>query len=61
MKGTRESPPDDYRDVVCFCPEWNNSGYQIAYYDHNEGKFRYAEQLNDSFDSYVISWVDIPE
>jgi|11BtaG_2_1085332.scaffolds.fasta_scaffold139477_1 hypothetical protein len=49
-----EVKPTVGRNVIVFCPEWNASGYQICYWD---GKtFRYEEQPNDDFHTYVNAW-----
>jgi len=42
------------RIVLAYCPKWCDSGYQVCYLD---GKvFRYDEQPNDEFHSYVNEW-----
>lgn len=46
--------PNVARTVLAYCPDWNNSGYQVCYWD---GKvFRYDEEPNDDFHTYVNSW-----
>ena len=42
------------RNVLCYCPDWNESGYQVAYWDGIS--FLYDEQPNKYFNKYVISW-----
>ena len=40
--------------VLCHCPEWNESGYQVAQF--KAGRFEYDEDPNGSFGDYVKSW-----
>jgi len=46
--------PARLRPIIVYCPEWSLSGYQVCYWD---GKvFRYDEQPNNDFHSYVTMW-----
>jgi len=49
-----EIKPPSYRPVLCFCPGWNNSGYQVANYSNK--KFEYDEDPNGNFHKYVKEW-----
>jgi len=40
--------------LLCYCPEWCESGYQVAEYTGK--RFYYAEQSNDMFDECVQKW-----
>jgi hypothetical protein len=42
------------RPVLCYCPEWNDSGYQVAFWNGKE--FIYPEQPNERFGGYVERW-----
>jgi hypothetical protein len=46
--------PPTYRPILCYCPDWNNSGYQVAYY--SKGEFYYEGSLNGEFHYYVQKW-----
>ena len=46
-------PPRD-RAILCFCAEWNDSGYQVAKWSGTQ--FYYDEQSNNLFDGYVTDW-----
>lgn len=46
--------PPKHRTLICYCPDWCASQYQIAYFDGN--KFCYDEQPNDDFNVYVTQW-----
>ena len=46
-------PPID-RALLCYCPEWNDSGYQIATFNGRE--FEYDEMPNEMFDALVTDW-----
>jgi len=51
---SEEQQPMVGRSVLAYCPDWNVSGYQVCYWD---GKvFRYEEQPNDDFHTYVNQW-----
>ena len=51
---SEEQQPMVGRSVIAYCPDWNSSGYQVCYWD---GKvFRYEEQPNDDFHTYVNQW-----
>ena len=45
--------------VICSCPDWCISGYQIGYWNGRE--FRYENQPNDTFGKYVEMWRYLPE
>jgi hypothetical protein len=47
-------PPSE-RVLLCYCPEWNETGYQVAMWDKNKG-FYYHEQPNDMFHDLVEEW-----
>ncbi len=49
-----EVKPQKGRVVLCYCPGWNDTGYQVAQWDGN--KFFYDEQPNTLFSDYVESW-----
>ena len=53
-KKSEVKPPKGRRPILCYCPSWNDSTYQVAYYDGNQ--FYYDEQPNDDFDEEVVSW-----
>ena len=42
------------RNLICYCPDWCDSGYQIAH--HNGLEFVYDEQHNDLFSDHVEKW-----
>jgi hypothetical protein len=46
-------PPTD-RPILCYCPGWNNAGYQVAYY--SKGRFDYDESPNETFNDHVEQW-----
>lgn len=46
--------PKQNEDLICFCPNWNEIGYQIARYE--DGEFTYPEQPNNWFHENVIGW-----
>ena len=50
MRGTR---------VICYCPDWNDSEYQVAIFNGNE--FYYDEQPNEMFDEHVQKWALLME
>jgi len=39
---------------LCYCPEWNEEGYQVAVWKGKE--FTYGGQPNEMFDGLVLSW-----
>lgn len=40
--------------ILAYCPDWNDSGYQVCMWD---GKvFMFDGQPNDDFHTYVNSW-----
>lgn len=45
--------------VICRCPNWNEEGYQIAYWNGKE--FEYSGQPNDMFNELVIAFKPIDE
>lgn len=45
--------------VLCKCPNWCSSGYQVARWNGRE--FEYDEQPNDWFDRDVISFMILSE
>jgi len=48
------TPPKD-RPLLCYCPEWSETGYQVA--EWNGKEFYYAEQMNDMFSETVEKWL----
>lgn len=52
-KKSKVKPPMA-RPILCHCPGWNDTGYQIAHYSGSE--FYYDEQPNDMFHDEVIAW-----
>ena len=40
--------------VLCYCPDWCDTEYQIAMFDGK--KFYYEDQPNDMFDGLVVAW-----
>jgi hypothetical protein len=46
--------PQIGRVIICYCPEWSDSGYQVA--EWNGREFTYADQSNDMFNDCVVSW-----
>lgn len=53
---TDSTRPMKGRLVLCYCPEWCNSGYQVAYFDEDQGGFYYDEQPNSQFNDCVEAW-----
>ncbi len=51
--------PERRKNVLAYCPDWNNSGYQVCYW--NGTKFVYDEQPNDDFNDYVLEWFPFEE
>jgi len=51
---SRDETPPQTRPLLCHCPDWNESGYQVA--NHDGSKFYYADAPNDDFDETVESW-----
>lgn len=49
-----EITPPTNRPLLCFCQDWNESGYQVAEWDGK--KFTYQEEPNEMFDSCVTDW-----
>ena len=47
------TPPED-RPLLCYCPEWNGTGYQVAMW--NGDVFYYDEQSSDNFNAHVEKW-----
>ena len=41
--------------VLAECEGWNDSGFQVCYYNGKE--FTYNEVPNDMFDMYVTGWI----
>jgi hypothetical protein len=46
--------PPKGRPLLCYCPDWNDSGYQVAFW--NGDRFWYNEEPNEYFDDEVIEW-----
>lgn len=42
------------RVLLCYCPDWCETGYQVAYFDGK--KFTYSDCPNNDFSENVISW-----
>lgn len=59
IEATSEVKPFSDRPIICYCPDWNESGYQIAKWEH--GKFQYDEDPNGSFDEHVEQWCSFME
>jgi hypothetical protein len=53
--GEYETRPVVYKHVLCYCPKWNDSGYQVAYWDGTT--WQYDEDPNGTFSKYVEAWV----
>ena len=47
--------PPENRPLLCYCPEWSETGYQVARYRKNIG-FYYYEEPNDVFSDLVEKW-----
>lgn len=47
-------PPQNKRPLICYCPNWCDIGYQIAYWNGDE--FHYEDQPNDNFNMHVEAW-----
>lgn len=50
----RGCKPPINRVLLCCCPEWNESGYQVAKWNGDE--FTYDEQPNSMFNGMVVEW-----
>lgn len=46
--------PPKGRPVLCYCPEWIETEYQVATWNGDE--FYYTEQSNGSFSEHVEKW-----
>lgn len=46
--------PPKNRVLLCYCPEWCESGYQVA--EWNGKRFVYEEEPNEIFDQHVKEW-----
>ena len=46
--------PPVNRVLICFCPEWSETKYQVAFF--NGTTFYYPEQPNDMFNDLVEQW-----
>jgi hypothetical protein len=55
----REKKPEEGIMIICRCPNWCDSGYQIAKFE--DGIFCYDDQPNDAFDENVIAWTPLDE
>lgn len=55
----RETKPKEGILIICHCPNWCDSGYQIAKFE--DGIFCYDDQPNDAFDENVIAWIPLDE
>ena len=44
----RVKPTEFDKYVLCYCPKWNDSGYQVAKF--NGKKCDYGDAPNDNFD-----------
>lgn len=47
--------PPTNRPLLCYCPEWSETGYQVAYFNKADG-FYYHEQPNDIFPELIEKW-----
>lgn len=47
--------PSEGELVLCYCPAWCASEYQVAYWNENSG-FYYLEQPNNGFNQSVEKW-----
>jgi len=54
-----EVKPRIGQNVLCFCPDWCNSAYQVA--NWNGKRFEYDEMPNDMFDGLVVGWAAFME
>ena len=46
--------PPEGRSLICYCPDWNETGYQVAIW--NGDVFYYYEQTSDNFNAHVEKW-----
>lgn len=51
---TSEVKPEPFRHVIAYCPEWNQSGYEVCYW--NGSQFWSDDACSDDFDGYVEQW-----
>ena len=54
VKAESEIKPSSSRPILCYCPGWNDLGYQVAQWKN--GKFQYDEDPNGFFNEYVKEW-----
>lgn len=47
-------PTDKNKLILAYCPDWNEYGYQLCWWDGN--KFYYEDQPNDMFNVCVKEW-----
>ncbi len=47
--------PSEGKLVLCYCPSWCASEYQVAYWNESCG-FYYLEQPNNGFNQSVKKW-----
>lgn len=59
IKSTDKIKPQKGRVVLCYCPGWNDLGYQVGVWDGHG--FCYEEQPNEMFSDYVESWAIFTE
>ena len=46
--------PPENRVLLCYCPEWSETGYQVARW--SEAGFYYYEEPNEQFGDLVEKW-----
>lgn len=49
-----EFPPVG-QPILCYCPEWSETGYQVARWSEETG-FYYYEEPNEQFGDLVEKW-----
>jgi hypothetical protein len=53
-KAGEPKPINSNRPVLCYCPKWCESEYQVAYFIN--GLWCYEGQPNDGFNDLVEQW-----
>lgn len=54
MIANNKTDPPRNRVLLCFCPEWSDTGYQVAKWNGKE--FYYDEMPNGMFSEHVAKW-----
>ena len=47
--------PPENRVLLCYCPEWSETGYQVARWSEETG-FYYYEEPNEQFGDLIEKW-----